>query len=82
MTLDFYFLLFLVRHPILLGRIITCRILASYIKSRHRKGDNSNMRKVVCQLMKIGINKVQVKIKKKEVIGSKLLIIIELRFRN
>lgn len=78
MTLDF--LLFLVRRRILLGRIIT----ASILKSRHRKEDNSSMRKVVCHLIKIGINEVQVKIKKKkkEVIGSKLLIIIELRFRN
>lgn len=57
MTLDF--LLFLVRRRILLGRIIT----ASILKSRHIKGDNSNMRKVVWHLMKIGI-KVQVKIKK------------------
>lgn len=56
MTLDFYFLLFLVRRRILLGRIITANIL----KSRHRKGDNSNMRKVVWHL----INKVQVKIRK------------------
>lgn len=60
MTLDFYFLLFLVRHRILLACIIT----ASILKSRHRKGDNSNMRKVVGHLMKIGINKVQVKKKK------------------
>lgn len=37
MTLDFYFLLFVVRHGILLGRIITCRILASTLKSRYRK---------------------------------------------
>lgn len=60
MTLDFYFLLFLVRRRILLGRIIT----ASILKSRHRKGDNSKMRKVVWHLMKIGINKVEVKIRK------------------
>lgn len=45
MTLDFYFLLFVVRHEILLGRIITCRILASILKSLYRKRDNSNMRK-------------------------------------
>lgn len=54
MTLDFYFLLFLVRRRILLGRIIT----ASILKSRHRKGDNSNMRKVVWHLMKIGMMKI------------------------